>query len=359
MKVTLFYTIVLLTTYSLASQNLLDLSSWNIGQGSVAGFSKQGGDSGNIRELGRNHIGKEVVLWKAVPSGAASHSGDGGFNTSYVNINNNYTYRFSVWIKKTNSNYGTTYFGFRANSSGSLKLDGTYKGNAYFFAGDLPKLNRWYLLVAYVHKSSHTGTANTGGIYDGTTGLKVRTITDYKTKNTATRLQHRAYLYYDKNTLDRQYFYEPRIDKIDGNESTIDELLKINKGSKIILTYDAAGNQTQNFYCDDPATCSPTAAKTETAETKEEIESAIDNIVDNHLNIYPNPTSGLITLSIGATLLKSISTIGLYNANSLLIKTIKPDSKVKIDLSNMPSGVYFIHSHVNGGKSITKKIIKN
>ena len=128
-------------------------------------------------------------------------------------------------MDKTNSNDGTTYFGFNANSSGSLRLDGTYNNNPYFWSGDLPKLNRWYLLVGYVHKSSHTGTANTGGIYDGTTGEKIKTITDYKLKNTVTSLRHRSYLYFDTNTLDRQYFYEPRIEPITGNEPTILELL--------------------------------------------------------------------------------------------------------------------------------------
>lgn len=357
------------------SANLLApyLQNWTIGTGSVSGFGQNGATSENSRELGRNHIGEEVVLWKATPD--ASSNADGGWNTSWIyGINPNTSYRYSVWIKKTASNNGSTYFGFYANDSGSLTLNGTYNSNPYFFAGDLPKLNRWYLLVGYVHKSSHTGTTNTGGIYDGSTGEKVRTITDYKLKNTVTALRHRSYLYYDTNTLDRQYFYEPRIDRINGNEPSIHELLRINDDSKIILSYDVAGNQTQNFYCGDPSYCAPPAARkqekekiedyvsseTEEATTEETEEEVLDEpFSDSHIHIYPNPTDGLVTLRLENTLLKNIHSIKLYNANSVLIKNINTkDNNTQLDLSNMAVGVYFIHIHVNGGKSITKKIIK-
>ena len=345
------------------------MPNWVVGTGSVSGFGQNGATSENSRELGRNHIGEEVVLWKATPD--ASSNADGGWNTSWIyGINHNTSYRYSVWIKKTNSNYGSTYFGFYANGSGSLRLNGTYNSNPYFFAGDLPKLNRWYLLVGYVHKSSHTGTTNTGGIYDGTTGEKVRTITDYKLKNTVTALSHRSYLYYDSNTLDRHYFYAPRIDRINGNEPTIDELLKINNDSKIILSYDVAGNQKQNFYCAAPTYCAPPAARKQEEKEEDYVSSREEEtheneeedtnkpILDNYLHVYPNPTSDFVTLRVEETLLSTIHSIKLYNTNSVLVKTIHPRNNIQLDLSNMASGVYFIHIHVNGGKSITKKIIK-
>ncbi|CAA0221134.1 Protein of unknown function precursor containing a C-terminal secretion signal [Tenacibaculum maritimum] len=356
------------------SSNLLApyLQNWTVGNGSTSGFAQNGSTSENSREFGRNHIGEEVILWKAIPD--ASSNADGGWNTSWLPANANTSYRYSVWIKKTTSISGFTYFGFNANHNGSLRLDGTYNSNPYFFAGDLPKLNRWYLLVGYVHKSSHTGTTNTGGIYDGTTGEKVRTITDYKLKNTVTELRHRSYLYYDTNTLDRQYFYEPRIDPINGKEPTINELLKINNDSKIILSYDIAGNQTQNFYCGDPSYCAPPAAR---KEEKEKVEDAVSSeieettieetekevlenfISDDHVHMYPNPTDGLVTLTLGDDLLKNIHTIKLYNANSVLIKNINTkESNTQLDFTNMPIGVYFVHIHVNKGRSITKKVIK-
>lgn len=343
------------------------LTNWTVGSGSVSGFGQNGVTSENSRELGRNHIGEEVVLWKASPSG--NYYEDGGWNTSWINgINSNLSYRYSVWVKKTNSNDGKTYFGFYANNSGSLRLSGSYNGNPYFFVGDLPKLNRWYLLVGYVHKSSHTGTTNSGGIYDGTTGEKVRTLTDYKLKNNVTSLRHRSYLYYDRNTLDRQYFYEPRIDKITGNEPTIHELLKINDDSKLIMSYDIAGNQTQNFYCSDPSYCAPPAArkKQEKVIRKEEViaetepEEEIEPVYENQLTVFPNPTENRVSIRVEQELLAQIHTIRIYNTNSTLLQNLSFNkaNKIEVDLTNKPAGVYFLHLHLKNGKSITKKIIK-
>ncbi len=352
------------------STNLLNahLSNWTIGSGSVTGFGQNGVTAENSRELGKNHIGEQVVLWKATPQAASGP--DGGWNSSYYNINSARTHRFSVWIKKTNSNHGTTYFGCRSNNN-ILTLAGTVNNNAYFWSGDLPKLNRWYLLVGYVHKSSHTGTTNTGGIYDGTTGEKVKSITDFKFKSGTPNVAHRSYLFYDTNILDRQYFYEPRIDPITGAEPTINELLKINTDSKIIISYDTAGNQTQNFYCGDPKYCSPVAAKATTKKKIKEVlysEDVSQEIItidedvptlDHHLDLYPNPTKNVITLSMGQDLNNEVHTIRLYSLNSVLIKEIKHlDSLTQIDLSALPVGVYFLHLHLRTGKSITKKIVK-
>lgn len=350
--------------------NLLasNLNNWTVGTGSVSGFTQNGSTSENSRVTGRNHIGEKVILWKATPD--ANSNADGGWNTGWYNANHNTTHRYSVWIKKTGSNNGSTYLGFYANNSGSLKLNGAFIGNPYFFAGDLPKLNRWYLIVGYVHKSSYTGTSNTGGIYDGTTGEKIRTITDYKLKNTVTAIRHRSYLYYDTNTLDTQYFYEPRIDPVLGNEPTIKELLKINDDSKLIVSHDVAGNQTQNFYCGDPVYCSPPAARKVQKQKSEEyvsenIEEEIveeieeESILEGKFTVYPNPTKNFVTINLGKNLLKNLHEINLYDSTSVLIKRVDARKEnIVLDLTSVSTGVYFIHIHLANGKSITSKIIK-
>ncbi|SOU86458.1 Protein of unknown function precursor containing a C-terminal secretion signal [Tenacibaculum dicentrarchi] len=355
------------------SINLLeDTSTWTIGTGSTPGFIQNGATSENSRELGRNHVGEEVVLWKATPD--VVRNADGGWNSGYRSAVNSNSYRFSVWIKKINSNYGTTYFGFNSNYNNSLTLKGVVNNNPYFWAGDLPKLNRWYLLVGYVHKSNYTGTTNTGGIYDGSTGKKIRTITDYKLKNTVTSIRHRSYLYNDTNILDKQYFYEPRIDIINGNEPKIHDLLKINDESKLILSHDIAGNQTQNFYCGDPSYCSPPAAR---KQEKEKIEDSITSItsesipeenedeiiespiLDGYIDAYPNPTFDFVTLRLENIPIMNVHSIKLYNTNSVLVKNINLSSaNIQLDFTSMAVGMYFIHIHLNNGKSITKKIIK-
>lgn len=378
MRTLLFFKILFFTVCtSVNSQNLLEKHRWTIGKGNSSGFYKNGKDNENIREYGKNHIGQKVILWKAVPD--ASSNADGGWNSSYKAINHKKTYRFSVWLKKTNSNSGHSYFGCTYGTKTILKLSGSVNRNPYFWHGDLPKLNRWYLLIGFVHGSGYTSKKNYGAIYDGVTGKKVKTITDFKFKAGAKAVRHRAYLYYDTNTLDRQYFYEPRIDLVNGKEPNINTLLKINRQSKIVFRYDTAGNQKQVFYCGNAAYCSPPSArkkkkralqKKEIAEEKQAEEELVTTIqkeeeipvkktLDTRLLIYPNPTQGQITLSLGNDLLKNIHSINLYNSNAALVKKINATSNtIALDISGMATGVYFLHIHLIKGKSITKKIIK-
>ena len=219
----------LLCSITVVSQvNILDSSTWALGTGSAPGFNRIGTNAENVREIGTNPYGDPAILWKAVPD--ANNNADGGWNSGYHNIDHTKTYRFSVWIKKTNSNDGKTYLGLNTlDPSGNhttLLLNGTPRNNAYFWNGDLPQLDTWYLLIGFVHGSAYTGTTATGGIYDGATGLKVLNAQqDFKFAPTASRLRHRAYLYYDTNTADRQFFWDPTIYEVNGQEPTIQEMI--------------------------------------------------------------------------------------------------------------------------------------
>jgi len=202
------------------AQNLLNLSDWVIGSGGTVGFTPNGLVSENEREWGIGPLGTQVVLWKGTPSGDSQ--GDGGFNSIDLPINNQKTYRFSVWIKRTNSKNGTIYFGC---GSSVTSLAGVANNNAYFWSGNLPDLDKWYLLVGYVHGSNDPSTVSSGGIYDGVTGKRVLAAVDYKFTSAATSTRHRSYLFYDSNVNDRQYFYGPRLEEVNGNEPTITSLL--------------------------------------------------------------------------------------------------------------------------------------
>ncbi len=203
-------------------QNKLNLSDWNIGSGSVGMFSANGSSAENIREWGTSPNGKRAILWKAVPD--ANSNSDGGWNTTAFPIDHSKMYRFSTWMKKTNSNNGYSYLGCNAYPSTVTTLGGSSNGNPYFWYGDLPELNKWYFIVGYVHGSGDNSTTNYGGIYDGETGKKVANTTDFKFQTTSTTARHRSYLYYDTNTSDRQYFYAPRAYLVDGNEPPIEAL---------------------------------------------------------------------------------------------------------------------------------------
>ncbi len=363
----LFYA---LCSTSSHAQNLLNTSTWTVGSGSVAGFTQNGPTAENSREYGANHIGENVILWKATP-GTDGHA-SGGWNTSYHNIDHTKDYRFTVWLKKTNSNDGHSYLGCNSTNN-ILKLDGSVNNNPYFWVGDLPKLNRWYLIVGFVHKSSYTSTVNHGRIYDGVTGEEVATITDFKFKNTAINVRHRSYLYYDSNTADRQYFYAPRLEQVNGSEPSITELLRINTNSKLLFAYDNAGNQKQRFYCPSPGCSVPTPpagkqAKDESLasrgpqETSKEEEAILeDELIFKSITVYPNPTDGTFSINMAQTndILLS-EDVYIYNSVGTIVKRIplgKPTSSLQVNLSGKPSGIYYVHMHLDNGKSTTKKVI--
>lgn len=207
------------------AQNLLDLSGWTIGEGTSGAFTMNGLITENIREWGDGPNGNRAVLWKSQPDGTATN--DGGWVTQYFPINHQSMYRFTVWLKKANSTDGTSFFGCVNVST----LAGVPSANPYFWQGDLPQLNRWYLLVGYVHGSGDASTVHYGGIYDGVTGVKVLGMADYKFATTATMTYHRSFLFYDANVNDKQYFYAPRVDLVNGNEPSITGLLGLQNAS--------------------------------------------------------------------------------------------------------------------------------
>lgn len=218
LKLLIVFLLSFQTTIS-KGQNLLDLSGWTIGQGSSGIFNQNGGNSENIREWGEAPNGSRAILWKSTPFGDGHD--DGGWNTNTIAINYTKMYRFTVWIKKTNSNNGITYFGCENVND----LNAASHPNPYFWNGSLPQLNNWYLLVGYIHGSGDASTTHYGGIYDGLTGIKVASCTDFQFSTQSTWTYHRTYLYYDPNTNDRQYFYAPRIDEVNGNEPSVSSLL--------------------------------------------------------------------------------------------------------------------------------------
>ncbi|WP_420602827.1 fibronectin type III domain-containing protein [Flagellimonas sp.] len=229
----LFFPIALL-----GQNNLLDTSVWTVGPGttSVNGFSNYGPDAENERALGTDPHGASSVLWVSKPDGSPTNTADGGFESSTISINPTKTYRFTVWIKKTGSNSGHTYVGLRSYSSSGAKatqrFDGTTNTNPYFLTGDLPELDKWFLIVGFIHPNSYSGS-HLGGLYDGVTGNLVAShpVTDYKFFPDTATFRHRSLLYGDENSTNRQYCWDPTIYEVNGQEPTIMELLNPSGGS--------------------------------------------------------------------------------------------------------------------------------
>ena len=75
----------------------------------------------------------------------------------------------------------------------------------------------------------------------------------------------------------------------------------------------------------------------------------------NHFNLYPNPTSDVVTLQYS----KEITEISVLNLLGQTMLNKKLNATVTtIDLSSFPSATYFVKI-VSEGKTKTVKVIKN
>lgn len=211
--------------------SLLDTSVWTIGSGSVGNFIQNGPTDENIRVWGVDPHNKSSILWSS-PNDATSDA-DGGWDYTGITIDKKKAYRSSIWIKRVGANNsGYIYLG-ADSSGGTVKLDNSPDDNPYFLVVEANKLllDRWYLFVGYIHGSEDTSTNSYSGVYDGITGKKIINGTDFKNSSTATTQTHRTYNYYDTNSATVQYFWGPRFEELNGNESPIEALLGIPKSA--------------------------------------------------------------------------------------------------------------------------------
>lgn len=244
--------------------SIINWHNWSLGSGSVSGYGQNGSTIENERVSGTDPWGITNIVWETRPTGTTD--ADGGWNTDWFNIDRSKLYRFSVWVKRTSSTAGGTfYLGMYANGDGSRRMDnGAVEGNAYWECSGISRFtqNQWYLVVGHVYPST---TTNTGqhpdtGIYT-TSGGKVMAINacnigsgDLKWSNNSTQGLHRTYHYYCSDNTSRLQFFQPRVDLIDGNEPSIVDLLN-NAGS---TWFDLSGNNNHGTLYNNPA-YSPTS----------------------------------------------------------------------------------------------------
>ncbi|MEP1490170.1 MAG: fibronectin type III domain-containing protein [Algibacter sp.] len=235
MKQIIKLALLLICSISFSQTNFIDTSSWFEGTGSVSGFNREGTVADNIREIGVSPHGASVVLWKTIHT--SGNSGAGGWTTDLIDIDHTKTYRFTVWLKKTNSFDGLTYYRARAkDASGNMAvnyLSGASNSNPYFKTTDPPTLDEWYLFVGYMHHSSYTNTSSIGGVYNGSTGVKMLDCTDYKFQSTATQIEQTIWLEANYNALDRQFYYGPTMYEVDGSEPSIQDLINAHPDAQI------------------------------------------------------------------------------------------------------------------------------
>lgn len=84
----------------------------------------------------------------------------------------------------------------------------------------------------------------------------------------------------------------------------------------------------------------------------------ISDYTDNLFKIYPNPIQDDVTLEFTDSKMRA-SSIKILDLSGRVLKTVSlKDSIIKMDLSELPSGVYFIRVETLNGQYYTKKIVK-
>jgi len=205
------------------------VSAWASGSGSTTGFGVNGSVTENHRIYGEGPFGNTILLWEARPDAVSGP--DGGWDSSTFSIDKTSMYRFSTWVKRSTNTDGRFYLGLRGFGS----VDGVFRRNSsttndtnpYFMNSiTFSTPGVWYLIVAHVWPAG-TGTgasyADTG-IYTVSDG-KITNINDFIWRSETTSARHRSYLFYGTNVNQRQYWAYPRVDKLDGTEPTIQQLL--------------------------------------------------------------------------------------------------------------------------------------
>jgi glutaredoxin-related protein len=79
----------------------------------------------------------------------------------------------------------------------------------------------------------------------------------------------------------------------------------------------------------------------------------VNDIANQHIQLYPNPTTGMINLD---QLNIDFDHIEIFNQNGLLLEKLNINFN-KVDISNYNTGVYYLHLS-NNEKKFISKIIK-
>ncbi len=80
------------------------------------------------------------------------------------------------------------------------------------------------------------------------------------------------------------------------------------------------------------------------------------NNFKSNINIYPNPTSGLLSIALEEGSATSVTLRNSLGQLLLADKTLSTN-QVALDLSSYPTGIYFLQLEVDG-QVVTKKVVK-
>jgi hypothetical protein len=246
-----------------SSNILVDPHTWTAGSGGFTGYAANGGAAEqNRRQITDDPWGGTSMIWETLPD--APSDADGGWNTSSYTIDPSFTYRFSVWVRRPTLEVGGTFY-MGMNPAPIRNDNNAVQSNPYFTypAQSSLAVGQWYLVVGHcffqgysggvAHPDSGWWTRQSGKISTfsfGNVGAQ-----DVRWNPGTTSALHRTYHYYTTNVNSRLQFAFPRLDKCDGTEPTIQELLNIGESySRNLIAPNAAYGDNvnlQNFTFDD------------------------------------------------------------------------------------------------------------
>lgn len=196
---------------------------WNEGTGDYSKYLQYGTNANNEREILPTPFNMPDVVWKCIST--ADGDTDGGFYVPNIPIYHHLTYRYSIWVKQMQRD-DTILFGCDPNT---LLYTGQ-SSDGLFWGGDVPQLNKWYLLVGYINSSEdNTGEKTDAGIYDPETGKKASDTARFKTFKSRKTDEVQMFRAYQGSALGigaEVQFWGQRLDLCNNREPSISELLK-------------------------------------------------------------------------------------------------------------------------------------
>ena len=254
-----------------ANTSLINTSTWTAGNTAVTGYDlNQTISNENSRFTASDPWDDTNMVWGTFAANDGSWGGDGGWNTNYPAIDRTKLYRFSVWVRRTSTTTGGTfYFGLYGNGpTFAVKRNdnGTNEGNPYWDCSSPSTFvqNTWYLVTGHVYPAgtTYTGAHPDTGVYTRAGGgVKDRNVnfcnigSDVQWLPDNTSAAHRVYHFYCNDNTTRLQFAYPRMDLCDGNQPSIRELL--NKSPAEFYDNSGRGNHhfMQGYYV--PNSASP------------------------------------------------------------------------------------------------------
>lgn len=118
---------------------------------------------------------------------------------------------------------------------------------------------------------------------------------------------------------------------------------------KISYSYDSSGNRIKREI----------VLATKSMNQRSENTRYSEMLSERHVNIYPNPTRGVLKLDITGKDNMDEAIIQIFSVSGQqILSVIASDFPMELDISSQPDGIYILHIRIGSDES-SWKIIKN